>query len=66
MQEIHDKVRNDKDVYLAILKNFINFEKSNRPNFTVNQLLKSYNQTYGIWSDKQNEKLYQEIKNLSM
>ena len=62
----HDKVRNDKDVYLAILKNFIDFEKFNRSNFTVNQLLKSYNQTYGIWSDKQNEKLYQEIKNLFM
>ncbi len=60
----HEKVRNDKDVYLAILKDFIDFAKENRAGFTIDMLLKSSNQQYGLWSDKQNGNLYKEICNL--
>jgi len=60
----HDKVKNDKDVYLALLKQFIAFEEDNEF-FNVSMLCKSFNEKYGGWSDKQNRKLYAEIRALN-
>lgn len=60
----HNRVLEDKDVYLAILKQFIDVEKSN-PNFEINMLCRSYNQQYGLWDDEKNEDLYAKIKELN-
>lgn len=59
----HDKVSADKTVYLAILKQFIEIEKSN-PDFKIDMLYRSYNQQYGLWDDEKNKSLYAEIKSL--
>ncbi len=35
------------------------------PTFYIDELFKSYNEEYGgIWKNKQNQKLYEEIKNI--
>lgn len=59
----HDKVVADKDVYLTILKQFLDIEKNN-PIFRIDMLYHSYNQKYGYWSDKKNQEIYAEIKAL--
>ena len=59
----HDIVINDKDVYLAILKEFIEFEKSDR-NFQIEKLFTSFNESYGTWDRSKNKKLFNEIKKL--
>ena len=59
----HDKVINDKEVYLAILKDFLEFEKSNL-DFHVEELLTSYNESYGLWSRSKNKALFNEIRRL--
>lgn len=58
----HDKVRNDKEVYMKLLKQFIDNEKDD--DFDVSILCTSFNETFGLWSNKQNSKLYEEIRNL--
>lgn len=64
----HDKVKNDKDVYMKLLKQFLDNEKGRivLGKFEINasSLCKSYNEIFGIWSNKQNNKLYEEIKAL--
>ncbi len=60
----HDRVSADKDVYLAILKQFVDIEKDN-PAFEIDMLCHSLNQQYGLWDDACNKKLYAEIKLLS-
>ena len=42
----HDKVINDKDVYLALLEQFISNEKS-RDDFNIKMLFSSFNEAYG-------------------
>ncbi len=62
----HDKVKADKNVYMEILKQFIENEKDDG-NFDISILLcRSFNERFGngIWSNKQNSKLYKEIKAL--
>ena len=59
----HDKVKDDKAVYMEMLKQFIENEK-NSGNFSVSILCRSFNNTFGTWSDSQNSKLYKEIKAL--
>ncbi len=56
----HSLVKNDKDVYLDILKMFAEYVKSQR-NFNADILHTSFNEEYGGWSRKQNEELYKEI-----
>ena len=56
----HDKVKNDKEVYIKLLKQFIDYEK-NDVNFDVSILCRSFNEPFGLWSDEQNSKLYTEI-----
>lgn len=60
----HDKVAADKKVYLAILKQFIDTEKSNS-DFKVDMLCRSYNKQYGLWDDSKNQKIYAEIRSLA-
>lgn len=56
----HDKIRNDKDVYMELLRQFIDIEKDNEY-FDVSALCRSFNEKYGLWSSKQNLNLYKEI-----
>lgn len=60
----HDKVKNDKAVYMEMLKQFIENEKDD-VNFDISILCKSFNEVYGAWSNAQNRKLYEEIKALA-
>lgn len=60
----HDKVKNDKAVYMEMLKQFIDNEKDDI-NFDISILCRSFNEPYGIWSNEQNSELYKEIKALA-
>lgn len=60
----HDKVRNDKSVYMEMLKQFIEIEKEDI-NFDISLLFHSYNEQFGTWSNEQNRKIYEEIKTLT-
>jgi len=59
----HDRVKDNKDVYLCLLKDFIEFEKTNK-SFRVSLLCSSFNDCFGYWNSEQNSKLYAEIKAL--
>ena len=59
----HCLVINDKDVYLAILRMFIDYIKSEY-NLNEKLLHTSFNEEFGGWSRKKNSKLYMEIDNL--
>lgn len=59
----HKRVEKDKDVYLAILKLFIEHVKRER-NINENVLHTSFNEEFGGWSRNNNRKLYAEIDNL--
>jgi hypothetical protein len=59
----HNLIKNDKEVYLELLKRF----KKNCNKYLImskNCLNKSFNEKYGLWSKKQNKKLFNEIKAL--
>ena len=58
-----DKVKADKDLYLVLLKRA---KKSCRKcyGYTDKRLLSSMNEQYGVWSRKNNKKLFKEIKAL--
>lgn len=60
----HDKVRNDKEVYMKILKQFIDYEKSDET-FDISILCRSFNEAFGLWSNELNSKLYNEIRALA-
>lgn len=58
----HDKVKNDKDVYIEMLKQFIEIEKKDDVNFDISILCRSFNEKWGTsWTNKKNSKLYKEI-----
>lgn len=59
----HDKVRNNKDVYLILLKRFKDNCKD-YPLYKDNCLYTSFNEVFGLWSKKQNKELFDEIKKL--
>ncbi|MDE5563139.1 MAG: hypothetical protein K2J01_06315 [Clostridiales bacterium] len=59
----HDLIINDKDVYLTLLKRFKTNCK-NYPFYTDDCLYTSFNEQYGLWSRKKNEKLFKEIEKL--
>ncbi len=59
----HNLVINNKDVYLELLKRFKRTCKNN-PFYDENCLFTSFNDAYGLWSKKNNEKLFKEIKKL--
>lgn len=59
-----DLIRSNKEVYLAILQQFLVIEKNNS-DFSISLLLKSFNEPYGLWNDKNNKELYNEIISLN-
>lgn len=59
----HSLVKEDKDVYLAILKMFAEYVKSER-NFKADILHTSFNEEFGGWSKKLNKNLYKEIDSI--
>ena len=60
----HDRVINDKNVYLVLLKRFKTSCK-NYPFYTEDRLYTSFSEKFeSSWSRKQNEKLFKEIENL--
>ena len=61
----HNRVLADKEVYLSILRQFIDIEETTQ-NFDIDILCHSFNQRYGLWSDRKNKKLYAEIRALSI
>lgn len=56
----HNRIKDDKDVYILLLKRF-KTNCCNYPFFTSECLLTSFNEKYGLWSKKQNSKLFEEI-----
>ena len=62
-KKCHDKVINDKDVYLILLKRF----KTNchdYPLYEKDCLYTSFNEQFGLWSKNNNVKIFNEIKSL--
>ena len=59
----HDLIINDKDMYLTLLKRF-KTTCYDYPFYTDNCLYTSFNERFGLWSRKKNEKLFKEIKAL--
>ena len=55
----HSKVIDDKDVYMELLKRFKKNEK-----YVDGMLYTSFNDKFGLWSIKNNTKLFAEINNL--
>lgn len=63
LQNCHRIIKNDKNVYLVLLKRFKNFYKDD-PEFQIEDLLTSACEEYGTWSIERNNELFNEIKNL--
>ena len=59
----HQKVINDMDVYLELLKRF-KHNCSDYPFYKENCLYTSYNEQYGLWSKEKNKKLFKIIEKL--
>ena len=59
----HNLVINDKNVYLTLLKRFKTSCKD-YPFYTEDCLFTSFNEAFGLWSRKQNVKLFKEIAEL--
>ena len=59
----HEKIKNDKDVYMVLLKRF-KHSCDKYPLYTDDCLFTSYNEKFGLWSKQQNEQLFDEIKRL--
>ena len=59
----HNLIKDDKAVYLTLVKRFKELWKD-YPEFKVDFLLTSFNEPFGLWSSQQNQKLYDEIKKL--
>ena len=59
----HNKVIEDKDVYLEIIKIFIGYLKDERK-LPVDILFTSFNEKYGGWSIEKNLDLYEEFDKL--
>ena len=62
-ENCYQKIINDKDVYLIILKEFLNMYSYIAPTI-IKYLCRSFNQPYGQWVSGYNDKLYSEIKSL--
>ena len=59
-ENCHHRVINDKEVYLEIIKQFIEIESENA-DFNISILFSSFNEQYGIWSKQKNKDIYSEI-----
>lgn len=57
----HNIIRNDKDVYIALIKRFK--ENCHKYSFyTEDCLYSSFNEFFGLWSRDKNKKLFEEIR----
>lgn len=59
-QNCHNLIKDDKDVYLLLVKRLKNLWKNN-PYFKIDYLLTSFNETFGLWSKSRNQKIFNEI-----
>lgn len=59
----HNKIKDDKDVYLELLKRFKINCKDN-PLYREDCLYTSFNESFGLWSKSKNTSLFEEIKNI--
>lgn len=57
----HNQVKNDKEVYLLLLKRFKN-SCDTYPTYSETCLFSCFNEMFGVWSKKQNKKIFDEIK----
>lgn len=60
----YDKIINDKDVYLLLVKRFKVLIEEEDLCISEEAIYVSYNEQYGLWSSDKNQKLYNEIKML--
>ena len=60
----YDKIINDKDVYLLLVKRFKRLIEEEDLCISEEAIYVSYNEQYGLWSSDKNQKLYNEIKML--
>lgn len=60
----HALIKDDKDVYLTILKRFKQYMKHPLYPLPENCLLTSINDQYGTWSIRKNKRMFREIKAL--
>lgn len=58
-----DRIKDNKDVYLVLLERFIR-ENKDDSYFEIEKLLRSYNEEYGGWSQKNNSELNNKIKDI--
>lgn len=58
-----NKIINDKELYLVLLKRFLT-NCSDNPYYEEGSLFKSFNEQYGLWSKNKNKKIFEEIKSL--
>ncbi len=58
----HNLIKNDKDVYMALLKRFKS-SFQNRP-FYTERLYSSFNESFNLWSKQNNAELFAEIAQL--
>lgn len=59
-QKVHSKVIDDKDVYLAIMKEFVQWAKSE--GHTRKEMLHTcFNEAYGLWSKAKNKAIFKEL-----
>lgn len=60
-KNLHNKVIHDKSVYLEIIRQFYDIEKSNN-DFNIDRICRSCNERFGHWDNKRNYPLYNKIK----
>ena len=60
LKKCYSLVENDYDVYLVLLKRYIEWAKSD-PNFTIDVLLSSFNEKYGVWERQNNIDVFCDI-----
>lgn len=54
----HDKIKDDLQVYLEIIKIFLRWLHDNRPDYDVDCMFTSFNEMFGGWSRQKNRELY--------
>lgn len=62
-KNLHDKIIDDKDVYMLLIKRFKNFCKRYglEEIFAGEHLLSSFNEKFGLWEREKNTKIFEEI-----
>lgn len=58
-----DKIVNDKDVYLVLIERFIR-ENIKDEYFDIENMFRSYNEQYGLWTNRNNDSIYNKINQI--